>query len=229
MPRDGIADRVHRPRRKGLGRRMDEGLARLRRRRQIHAGLRLRPPGRHASRRKPEPERPGADADHGRRLGRRSPCAGRRREDRHAVRDRRPLLWRAGRPALCDDLPRRRRRHGAGRCPLRVPAVGRDARGVGLAEDDSRRRPHRDPQGLPRHRAGGCGPELRSDARRAAAPADAARRAERRRPVGPAGPGLHRRRHARPRHARPTSATSPTGRRRWRMRRSPRSCPARST
>ena len=53
-----------------------------RRRCRVYARLRLRPAGNAASDEPPEPQRPGADADHRGRLGRRPPCAGRRRKDR---------------------------------------------------------------------------------------------------------------------------------------------------
>ena len=48
-----------------------------------------------------------------------------RRRHRDAFRDRRALLWRPRRPALCDDLSRRSGRDGSCRCPDRgTPGSG---------------------------------------------------------------------------------------------------------
>ena len=86
-----------------------------------------------------------------------------------------------------------------------------------------------DPQALSRHRAGGCRRQFRSTARGRAAPADASGRAERRPSVGTACPEVSSPTACLLPTRRPTSATSPTGRRRLRMRSSLRLCQARRT
>ena len=155
-------------------------------------------------------------------------CVARRRR-RHAGGAGGAFLRRRHRPPLCADLAGRRRRHGAGRRALRGAPGSRDPGGVGDPARPPVRRHDRDAEALSRDRAARCRPELRPAARRPAAQADAARRAQRRPSVGAAGARLHRRRHCcRPTFPR-TSATSPTGPRRCRRPSSPPACRARGT